>query len=279
MDAKVHGYAMFMSHVGIQLQAPKDLHDEVLRRWAGCAAPLVPTTVVVQLKVTSSADATVRIEWVGTGREAKTVPAALALSEIERAIYGSLRPWHQASGTHLMHAAWVVKEGVGLLLVGPSGAGKSSMTLAAVRRGWVYGSDDIVVTDGDAIWGVARPLQFDPVPPEQPFIARLADLERLLYTVHLEDGEVVQPGWILSGDAVVQSPHPLRDVHVVTISQGPTDAVRRHLPGETTAALIGASYDWPDGAIGWPSCLGQGFALQWAAPQPALALLEELLFP
>jgi HPr Serine kinase C-terminal domain len=41
-----------------------------------------------------------------------------------------------------VHAACVIKDGHGVLLVGDSGAGKSSLAYACMRRGWTYVSDD-----------------------------------------------------------------------------------------------------------------------------------------
>jgi HPr Serine kinase C-terminal domain len=41
-----------------------------------------------------------------------------------------------------VHAACVMKDGHGVLLVGDSGAGKSSLAYACMRRGWTYVSDD-----------------------------------------------------------------------------------------------------------------------------------------
>jgi hypothetical protein len=43
-----------------------------------------------------------------------------------------------------LHAAAVLHNGIGLLLVGPSGAGKSTLALELVARGWSYAGDDLV---------------------------------------------------------------------------------------------------------------------------------------
>jgi hypothetical protein len=43
-----------------------------------------------------------------------------------------------------LHAAAVLKNGSGLLLVGPSGAGKSTLALELVTHGWSYAGDDLI---------------------------------------------------------------------------------------------------------------------------------------
>jgi hypothetical protein len=43
-----------------------------------------------------------------------------------------------------LHAAAVLHNGSGLLLVGPSGAGKSTLALELVAHGWSYAADDLI---------------------------------------------------------------------------------------------------------------------------------------
>jgi len=57
---------------------------------------------------------------------------------IEGLVYALLDTQHVVA----VHAACVVKDGHGVLLVGRSGAGKSSLAYACARRGWTYVSDD-----------------------------------------------------------------------------------------------------------------------------------------
>jgi len=61
----------------------------------------------------------------------------------------------RASGLYCLHAAGLVTcRGDGVLVVGASGSGKTTLALAAIRRGWMYLSDDAVLlrrmgSDGD----------------------------------------------------------------------------------------------------------------------------------
>lgn len=53
----------------------------------------------------------------------------------------------RARGRYVLHGAGLTSPDadVGVLVVGPSGSGKSTLTLAALRHGWKYLSDDAVV--------------------------------------------------------------------------------------------------------------------------------------
>jgi hypothetical protein len=57
---------------------------------------------------------------------------------LEAMVYTLLNTRHLVA----VHAACVIKNGHGVLLVGDSGAGKSSLAYACMRRGWTYVSDD-----------------------------------------------------------------------------------------------------------------------------------------
>ena len=65
-----------------------------------------------------------------------------------------------------VHAACVLKDGHGVLLVGPSGAGKSSLAYACMRRGWTYVSDDasslLRRRPGRVVVGNPRTFRFRP---------------------------------------------------------------------------------------------------------------------
>lgn len=65
-----------------------------------------------------------------------------------------------------LHAACVMKDGRGVLLVGESGAGKSSLAYACTRRGWTYISDDSTSLpcrrSGRSVLGNPRAFRFRP---------------------------------------------------------------------------------------------------------------------
>jgi hypothetical protein len=54
----------------------------------------------------------------------------------------------RAKGTVGLHAGVVAKDGFGLLLPGASKSGKTTLTLALVRAGWSYMSDDLAPLSG-----------------------------------------------------------------------------------------------------------------------------------
>src|SRR5262249_8039325 len=61
----------------------------------------------------------------------------------------------------LIHAAFIAREGLGVLLCGPSGAGKSTLAYACARAGWTYISDDwaALLVDSTEPVALGRPRQ------------------------------------------------------------------------------------------------------------------------
>ncbi len=51
----------------------------------------------------------------------------------------------RGQGLYGLHANAVKRDGMGLVIVGDSGAGKTTLTLALIREGWGYLSDDAIV--------------------------------------------------------------------------------------------------------------------------------------
>jgi hypothetical protein len=58
-----------------------------------------------------------------------------------------------------LHAAALVVEGRGVLVVGASGVGKTTLVQAEVAAGATFVSDNLVVSDGDNVWGLLEPLR------------------------------------------------------------------------------------------------------------------------
>ena len=85
-----------------------------------------------------------------------TCDTDLIVAEVERVLVQKVVP-----GTpHLLtfHAAALQRHGRTLLLAGPSGAGKTTLSLALMRAGWCFGSDEIVLLGG-------RDMRALPLPP------------------------------------------------------------------------------------------------------------------
>jgi hypothetical protein len=69
-----------------------------------------------------------------------------------------------------LHAAAVARDGRLLLLAGESGAGKTTLTLALLRDGWTYLSDDVApidVSTGEVV-PFPKPLGVKEAPAEEP---------------------------------------------------------------------------------------------------------------
>jgi hypothetical protein len=58
-----------------------------------------------------------------------------------------------------LHAAALVVRGRGVLVVGPSGVGKTTLARAEVAAGAALVSDNLVVCDGETVWGVLEPIR------------------------------------------------------------------------------------------------------------------------
>jgi len=69
------------------------------------------------------------------------------------------------SGLHLVHAAAVGKQGIGVLLCGSGGAGKSTTTALCLQNGFLTAGDDycaISITNGPKVYGIYGLLKLVP---------------------------------------------------------------------------------------------------------------------
>jgi len=83
----------------------------------------------------------------------------------------------------ILHAGGVVLNDHLLLFVGESGAGKTSFTREALRSGGSYLSDDLLIVGGGSVRGLARTVQFDPLPRSNPVPDYLEDCDCHSYQV------------------------------------------------------------------------------------------------
>jgi hypothetical protein len=167
----------------------------------------------------------------------------------------------------VFHAAAVVSNGIAWVLCGPSGAGKSSLSVAALRRGHHYYTDEFVVTDGSAVWGWPRTPQFGPPSREAgalpTWLTGLGPPD--------EHGTHRNP---IRHQQVARTATPADRVHFVSIAQGPTTQL---VPSSPTAAL----QHWTEaGFFGSPVCLGKlvgrnrSWRAVWRHPDELLDALE-----
>jgi len=70
-------------------------------------------------------------------------------------------------GFYDLHAAGLIRDGIGYLFLGESGSGKSSTALSLVRQGWHYVSDDALLVrpsaDGIEVLSFRKHFYLDPV--------------------------------------------------------------------------------------------------------------------
>ncbi len=91
----------------------------------------------------------------------------------------SLMELLERRGRYSLHAACLARDGRGVLLAGPTGAGKSTLTMALVRGGLEFLSDDVVFLDHDE--GAVRVLGFpDDIGVSEDTAARFGELAGLL---------------------------------------------------------------------------------------------------
>jgi hypothetical protein len=152
----------------------------------------------------------------------------------------------RARGYVTLHAAGVVRDGVGVALLGPAGAGKSTLAMACARRGFgVVAEDAVFVRDAGRrleLWGL-------------PWIQRLLPDARQ----HFPELEALEPRRQQNGELKLEvdidAVYPGRALPCAPA--GPVVVLERVHDGATTieridaaAALEGIEVSWPyDG--GW----------------------------
>jgi hypothetical protein len=79
-------------------------------------------------------------------RIAGWVVAANQLSQYElgRPWHSELLLWQHDCGLQPLHAGFIERDGIGVLLAGPGGSGKSTTSLSCMQEGWSYLADDYV---------------------------------------------------------------------------------------------------------------------------------------
>lgn len=108
-------------------------------------------------------DAVVRID-LDDGVAEGALPAgggALQGAVLYALFFYSLVALLHARGVRTIHAACLVRDGHGCLIVGESDSGKSTLTMRLVEQGWGYLTDDSVLLSQGAASVEARPLRRD----------------------------------------------------------------------------------------------------------------------
>lgn len=202
---------------------------------------------------------------------------ALVAPRVEAALYGFLPRWHE--GEAMLHAATLVCEGRAVVLVGESGSGKSSLSLAAVRAGWGYVTDELTLTDGELVRGISRTIQFDPAPVGTVLPERLRALDVESYRMTPEGGvEHAQPLVPWETLRVVREPLLAERAVVVRLDgQGPETVLEPIAASVALAALCEESRGKRTGPFGRLPGPGRAFRLEWRDPAEAVTHLASVV--
>jgi hypothetical protein len=265
---------VFVSDVQIDIHCAM---EEVLRGlravWDGCRVPAreIRARHVLSVRrrdVYRIERDGVEIDW--THLEADVLPL------LEGHLYEHLAAWLRP-GDALLHAGAVVHNGRPILLVGPSGAGKSSLTLAAVRQGWGYMTDELVVTNGAELWGVARAIQFDPVHDGAKLPPWLGGTNRQAYRFRgTDDVPSTLPLFEVPEEGIVRGSLPVARAYVVLLGRGEQDGVEPCSPLEALTGVHEAAFHRPAvdlGALTGAGCL----RLRWRTGEGGVEALRAAL--
>jgi len=261
---------LFVSHVRVVIRCAL---PEVLRGmravWGQCDRPLIATTDEAVFTVSSDAD---RFAVEGPGGIRGGVEARDVLPVLESALYAAMQTWHH--GLLALHAAGVVAGETTWLLLGRSGAGKSSLARAAVQRGLSYFSDEIVLCDGRALWGVPRAVQFAPLADGAAPPPWLGSVDVASYRLRVsQDREGCMPLWLPPRVQLAAAPRPVAGARVIALERAERNELTPLSALELLAAIHEGAYRPPAFDLG---CLLHGAGsgrLRWSDPAGALAAL------
>lgn len=163
-------------------------------------------------------------------------------------------------GAFLMHAAFLVRGGKGLLLSGAPGAGKTTLCVVLARSGYEYQGDDIVRLEPN---GKATGTPFAACVKEaawplvEPYAPEIADLPNY----HRSDGKVVRY-W--PAPPVQRRQQSIDLVLLLSRQQGATPALEPVEPLDAFSTLLASAFS-AKGSISAPALKTFGSAIEGAA--------------
>lgn len=267
-----------ISHVRVEVQSDEPAVLRGIRAaWLPAVAPVVEVRRTARFQTESRTwGHEIRVDGV-VRSVAEDADAALPM--LDAAIHAELRAWHADHGeVALLRAAMLQGPEGALLLLGESGAGKTLLARAAIERGYLYGSDELSVSSGTRVWGVARAPQLHVMRRRGPLPIWLAGADTKSYRLRaggLEAG--VLPLFTVPGAQVLRAPGFVSRSHIVLLSQGQSDRVESLDAMRGLTALHQASLLPPSALLGRVLRPGCVWRLQWRNPQTALARLEAAL--
>jgi hypothetical protein len=175
-----------------------------------------------------------------------------------------------------LHAGCVIYSGRPILFVTESGGGKSSLTLAAVRAGAHYITDDLLLCAGKTLSGLARAIRFKQIPaaaPARPPYLDEMDCESFVWERRGE--KFITPIWTGPCPSLHEFDASNSPCVVVRVSRGKNQLsklseVERLVTLHEAAILRNGEYD---GSLG----PGPTYHLSWEEPTKAFALLAKEL--
>ena len=139
----------------------------------------------------------------------------------------------------LLHAGAVAKRGAGIVFPGPSGSGKSSLTLALLRKGYRYLSDEMAVVDP-----VTAQLQPYPKPlaiKDRSIFPDIVDRNDLWYGAEAGDAASTSVWYVQAEDVFPDAMGrcvPVRFIIFPTYKTGANPGLRLVGPEETARKLL-----------------------------------------
>jgi hypothetical protein len=257
-------HTLFFSDARLELECDCEaVNDAIAADWGSARRPMLDTMKSHHLGVYATDTLTVtfddEIVWSEPLDQTPTDP-------FEWVLYRKMFAEHH-DRFGVLHGAAVVSNQIAWLLCGPSGAGKSSLSVAALRRGYDYYSDEFVVTDGSAIWGWPRTPHFGP--PQR-------DTDRLpSWFADMgapdEHGTHRRP---VPHEQVAKAPTPADRVHLVFIEQGSTTALTPLEPMAALQCLSEAAFFESSVPFGKLVARGRTWRGVWRHPDEILDALE-----
>lgn len=199
------------------------------------------------------------------------------LPTIELVLYDAIAD-RLSPRTTILHAGAVILDGRLAVFVGESGGGKSSHVLEAVRAGATYLTDELLLTDGRAAWGIPRAIQFDLVPVGAPLLPRLSELDVASYRcVDLEGREVALPIFHVPEDRIERRRVRLAEACVFLVRPDRDEALVPVPPALALARVLAVANHAPAHDVGVLVGEGRTFELRWSDPRTSLARVRACL--